>query len=211
MIAGMKRKLKSYLAFTSVPYRLVGLLLIPCLMLALCILMLRGENHGYLQIMVYAYVVFYEMVADHWMLGGCFSDGGKGLTCFRISGAGAEVVGNVALMDLVRRFLCCMAFAVTAWALTGQICDIVNGLAMYCVIVGALNGSRHVEGIQLLMGIAVLTQLVMFALGILHFYLLWVNMAEQGLLAALLSALYGVTALVLSGITIRRVTGRVRK
>lgn len=209
MIADMKRKLKSYLAFTSVPYRIVGLLLLPCLLLALSIFwMLPG---GYRQLMVFTYVVFYEIMADHWMLGGCLSDGGRGLIYFRTSLAGTEVVKNVVLMDLARRFLYCMVFAVTSWILTGQKCDIVNGLAAYCIIVGVLNGSRHTEGFQLLMCIAFLAQFVMFAVGVLQYWMFWLGVAKEGLLTLLLAVLYGATAIVVSGITIRRIAGRVRR
>lgn len=210
MIVDMKRKLKSYLAFTSVPYRLVGLLLIPCLLLALCLGMLRGENNGgYPQIVAYAYMVFCEILADHWMLGGCLSDGGKDLAYFRTSRRGAELVKNAVIMDLAKHFLYCVIYAGAFWILTGQACDIVNGLAAYCIVVGVLNGSRHIEGFQILIFIAFLAQLAMFAVGIMHFWLFWLGVAEEGVLALLLAALYGAAAVAVSVVTVRRITRRV--
>lgn len=210
MIVDMKRKIKSYLAFTSVPYRLVGLLLIPCLLLALCLGMLYGKNSsGYPQLVAFAYMVAYEILADHWMLGGCLSDGGRGLTYFRTSRRGAEIVKNAVTVDLAKHFLYCVICAGASWILTGQVCDIVNGLAAYCIVVGVLNGSRHIEGFQILICIAFLAQFVMLAVGIVHFWLFWLGVVEEGVLLLILAAVYGTAALVVSVITVRRITGRV--
>lgn len=207
----MKRKIKSYLAFTPLPYRIFGLLLIPVLLLSICLGLPfeRGNESFFYQILIFGYLTVYEIATDYWLLAGCLSDGGSSLRYFRTSHAGTEVVRNVVLVDLVRRFAICMLFAAVIAVLTGRAAVLADGLAMYCVIVGVLNGSRHLEGFQILMFIAVLSQVAVAAVSIGNYLLFWYWAGGSEILAILLLLLYGAAALILSGITIRRITSRV--
>ena len=207
----MKRKIKSYFAFTSLPYRILVLLPIPVLILSICLGLpfQRESGNFYYRILLFGYLTIYEIATDYWMLAGCLSDGGSSLRYFRTSHAGTEVVRNVTLVDLVRRFAFCMIFAAVIAVLTGEAAVLADGLAMYCVIVAVLNGSRHLEGFQILMLIAVLSQLAVAAVSICNYMLFWHWAAGGEILTILLLLFYGAAALILSGITIRRITGRV--
>lgn len=140
----MKRKIKSYFAFTSLPYRILVLLPIPVLILLICLGLpfQSGSGNFYYRILIFGYLTVYEIATDYWMLAGCLSDGGSSLKYFRTSHAGTEVVRNVTLVDLLRRFAFCMIFAAAIAVLTGEAAVLADGLAMYCVIVAVLNGSR---------------------------------------------------------------------
>lgn len=205
----MKRKIKSYFAFTTVSYRIIGLILIPLLLLLSSVGMLCQSYNGsgfYQQIILYNYVLSYEIIADHWVLGGCFSYKGKHLRYFKTSLKGVEVMGNVTLIDLMRRLLYCMVFAVAAFMLTGKKIDIVNGLAMYCVMVGVLHGSRHIDSLQRMMGIAFLAQIPLAIVNVLNNCLILYTGISEWVMLTSLTVIYGVIAIVVSRLMVRRIT-----
>ena len=205
----MKRKVKSYFAFTTIPYRIIGLVLIPLLLLLSSVGMLWQSYHGnsfYQQILLYNYVLTYEIIADHWVLGGCFSDKGKSLRYFKTSLKGVEVLKNVTLIDLMRKFLYCMVCAVAVFRMTGQKIDIVNGLAVYCVMVGILHGSRHIDGLQRMMGIGFLAQIPLAIINVLNYCLILYTGINEWITLICLVIIYGVTAIVVSRLMVRRIT-----
>lgn len=202
----MKRKIKSYFAFTTIPYRIIGLVLLPLLLLLSSGVMIWHNANFYMQMMLYDYVLTYELIADHWVLGGCFSDKGRSLRYFKTSLKGAEVLGNVAVTDLMRKFLYCMVFSVTVFLLTGRKIDIVNGLAAYCVMVGVLHGSRHIDSLQRMMGIAFLAQIPMAIINVVNNFLILYTRINGWMTLTCLTIIYGVTAIVLSRLMIRRIT-----
>ncbi len=217
----MKRKLKCYLAYTTLLYRIIGVALIPCAFWLVNVGLLWRKYGGILRwgedaagtgisvlcFTLSVYVVLYEVFTDYWVLGGCLSDAGKGLWYFRTSHRGASVMGNIVTVDLARRFLFCMIFAVTIFLFSGWKESLVMGLAIYCVIVGILNGSRHFDGFQRNMGIAFLAQVGMTLINVLNYIL--VEIAGSAMLACL-AALYCGIALGVSVLTVRRITGRIR-
>ena len=71
----MKRKIKSYFAFTSLPYRILVLLPIPVLILSICLGLpfQRGSGNFYYRILLFGYLTIYEIATDYWMLAGCLS------------------------------------------------------------------------------------------------------------------------------------------
>ena len=210
----MKRKVKSYLAFTTVSYRIIGLILIPLLLLLSSLGMLLQSYNGngfYQQIILYNYVLTFEITADHWVLGGCFSDKGKHLRYFKTSLKGVEVIGNVTLIDLIRKFLYCMVFAMAVFILTGQKIDIVNGLAMYCVMVGVLHGSRHSDSLQKMMGIGFLAQIPLAIVNVVNNCLFLYTGISEWIPLICLTVIYGVTAIVVSRLMVRRITACVRQ
>ncbi len=223
----MKRKLKCYFSYTTFLYRALGMILIPCVFWVACVAMLE---HKYGGIMVWeeppgmgmyifyfalsVYVVLYEILTDHWVLGGCLSDAGRGLRYFRTSHNGAEVMRNIVMVDLARRFLYCMVFAAICFLFTGWETAFVMGLAMYCVIVGVLNGSRHVDSFQMNTWIALLAQVGMAFVNVLNVSLIKIvgRMTESGetVVIACLAVLYCGVALGVSKVTVRRITGRIQ-
>ena len=220
----MKRKVKSYFAFTTVSYRIIGLVLLPLLLLLSSGVMICHNGNFYLQMMLYNYVLTYELIADHWVLGGCFSDKGRSLRYFKTSLKGVEVLGNVAVTDLMRKFLYCMVFSMVAFLLTGQKIDIVNGLVVYCVMVGVLHGSRHIDVLQRMMGLAFLAQIPMAIINVVNNglislavanvvnnYMIFYTGVGEWITLTCLTILYGVTAIVLSRLMVRRITDCVRQ
>ncbi|MDE7044384.1 MAG: hypothetical protein K2O97_05110 [Acetatifactor sp.] len=207
----MKRKLKCYLAYTTLTYRILGVVLIPCAFWLLCVAALWSKYGGIMgavqpdsagnytfYIWLCMYMVFYEIYTDYWVLGGCFSDAGKGLRYFRTSCRGEEVIRNIAAVDLLRRFLYCMIFSGIIFLFTGWESAIVAGLVMYCVIVGVLNGSRHYDGLQRSSGIAILSQVVLALINTLNIILLDLAEGWKAVMLTGLILLYGVLAFCLS-------------
>lgn len=221
----MKRKIKCYTAYTTFLYRLMGVVLIPCAFWLLCMYLLWSEYGGFMGIgqsfeaeiypnpfcfLVSAYVITYEIFTDHWVLGGCFSDAGKGLRYFRTSRSGVEVMRNIALVDLFRRFLYCMIFSAIVFVTTGWKPAIVMGLAMYCLIVGVLNGSRNIDGLQRGAGLAFLAQIGMSIINAANVVLIDLAGDGEAIMLVFLAVLYCVAALCVSGLMIRRITVRVQ-
>ncbi|MCM1216381.1 MAG: hypothetical protein NC331_02475 [Lachnospiraceae bacterium] len=218
----MRRKIKCYTAYTTFLYRLLGVTLIPCAFWVLCgsILWLHygrgGEafsvGKGYaLYFMFSVYIVLYEIFTDFWVLGGCFSDAGRGLRYFMTSHSGVEVMRNIVSVDLMRRFLYCMIYSGSIFWFTGWKTSLVLGLAMYCVIVGVLHGSRHIDGLQRNTGIAILAQIGMTLVNIANLFLLDLAGDGEGIMLAVLAVLYGIMALWISRWMVRRVTARIQR
>lgn len=209
----MKKKVRSYLAFTTIPYRIVGLILIPALLFVFSALLLdRLESDGiFLKMQLVNYLVIYEVLTDHWFLGGCLTDHGKNLEYFRTSKVGTDVLKSALVLDLMRRFAYCMGFAVMSYGLTGQRMDFVTGLVMYCVTAGVLNGTRYIVTFMIELAVAISTPL-------LTMILMWVNYslmrkAEAGygtVVFGLLVAVYVVLALAVSLITLRHMLWQLR-
>lgn len=219
----MKQKLKCYTAYTTFLYRLLGVALIPCAFWILCATLLWLKYGGFMGAgqagsgKMYSvffglsvYVVLYELFTDYWVLGGCLSEAGRGLRYFRTSHSGVEVMRNIVLVDLLRRFLYCMIFSGIIFLFTGWKPAIVMGLAMYCVIVGTLNGSRHIDGLQRNTGIVILAQVVMTIINIINVALIELSGAREEIMLVFLAILYCAVGLCVSIVTIRRIIARVR-
>lgn len=215
----MRRRLKCYTAYTTFLYRLFGVVLIPCAFWFFCGSLLwsvhvgggLGRDHIYRLFFIFnAYIAFYELFTDFWVLGGCLSDAGRGLRYFRTSHSGAEVMRNIVSVDLVRRFLYCMVFPGMILLFTGWKGSIVLGLATYCVIVGVLHGSRHFDGLQRKTGIALLGQIGVSLVNFVNVVLLDLAGGSEGIMLVFLTVLYGALAAVLSRLMVRRVTARIR-
>ncbi len=222
MVIIMKRKIKCYMAYTTLLYRILGVFLIPCVFWSLCVIGSRAKYEGaagagspddgimYAYYFVLSvYVLFYEIFTDYWVLGGCLSDAGRGLRYFRTSRRGVEVLRNIVLVDLIRRFLYCMIFSAIIFVITGWKTAIVMGLAMYCVIVAVLNGSRHVDGLQRSAAIAFLAQIGMTIVNLINVAL--IELAGNRTIALVcLAVFYCAAALCVSMVMARRITARIR-
>lgn len=216
----MRRKLKCYVAYTTFLYRLLGVVLIPCIFWVLCGILLwsgdavGGQSDGgkiyYFYFTFNAYIVLYELFTDFWVLGGCLSDAGKGLRYFMTSCGGAEVMRGIVSVDLARRLLYCMIFPGIIFLCTGWKLSFVMGLATYCVIVGVLHGSRHADGLQRNTGIAILAQIGMVLVNFLNVVLMNLAGDGEGIMLAFLTVLYGALAVALSRLMVRRVTARIQ-
>jgi len=222
MVIIMKRKIKCYMAYTTLLYRILGLFLIPCVFWILCAVgswakyegaagaASSGDGGMYAFYFVLSvYVLFYEIFTDYWVLGGCLSDAGRGLRYFRTSRRGVEVMRNIVLVDLIRRFIYCMIFSAILFVITGWKTAIVMGLAMYCVIVAVLNGSRHVDGLQRSTAIVILAQIGMTIVNLVNVAL--IELAGNKTIALVcLAVFYCAAGVCVSMVMVRRITARIR-
>lgn len=217
----MKKKIECYVAYTTFLYRLLGMALIPCAFWLLCVLLLWSRYggpmgaerfDGIMSGIAFAlseYVAFYEICTDYWVLGGCLSDGGRGLRYFRTSRRGAEVLGNIVVVDLAGKFLGCMVFSGIVFLFTGWRTVLVMGLSMYCVVVGALHISRHIDGLQKTVGVAILVQVGVAVVNVVDVLLIELTGVREEIMLACLAALYCLAAFCVSGWMVRRITNRV--
>ena len=208
------KKLKSYFAFTTLSFRIVGMLLIPLTLGILFLGTLYAEaRHSdgftvYLvarQMGMWCYFTVYLVVSDYWVLGGCFSDKGRNLRYFGTSQKGREILGNIAFSDLFIRFLYCMIYAAAMAKISGRAGDVLNGLSMYCIVAGTRHGSRHVDGLRLGLVIAMAAQLAFVVVCILNVVFLYGIGIDPRIAILCLTVFYSGLALWVSRLMIRRV------
>lgn len=100
----MKRKIKSYLVFAPLLYRVVMFLLVPMILIFYYYLVRDSIAEAGL-IVVMVMLVMAEIVMDVWLLGGIQSKEAEKLDVLKTSGRGMEVMHSALKLDLVRRFL----------------------------------------------------------------------------------------------------------
>lgn len=151
----MRRKIRVYLAFTPVVYRVLVLAVLPCLLIAAraCFRRLSGTG-GYdwtfAIFAAYCYIT-YEVVSDYWLFGGiCCKDVGQPLL-FRMSLRGIAVLRCGIVTDLVRRFVWVLGYSLAGFLITGEYGEFVTGLLMYVAVAASLNLERHVQNPQYLL------------------------------------------------------------
>ncbi len=159
----MKRKIRSYLGFTSFWYKLLLLLVLPVLLLGIQVfasVVFQGTVIP-LSILV---LIFAEIFGDTFVLGGIQEKNSEKMDYLKTSPRGMKVMKSVLVMDLVRRFL---AFVVIFG---------LSGLMM--LVFGATPGAEKMAGPEALL-LAVLLTYTLSVLGIFlsrFGSLLWINM-----------------------------------
>lgn len=155
----MKRKIKSYLAFTSLFYRIIVFVLLPLVAVGLYCLV-GSINAGVGLIFVMELLIVAEIFFDTWLFGGIQSKESEKLDYLKTSSQGMEVIKNALQMDLIRRLL-------TA-----------AGIFAVCYLVGDFHGSSVQEVAILLYPIP-----VSYTISVLGVFLaryeggMWINMA----------------------------------
>lgn len=96
----VKRCVKSYLAFTSLIYKLAIFVVMPIVMVLIS-LGLDGYNNW----VVMLCLPVYEIISDNWLFGGIQSKDAEKLDYMKTSGAGMQVIRTALRMDLLRKFL----------------------------------------------------------------------------------------------------------
>lgn len=156
----MKQKIKAYKVFSTPGYRGIMFALLPLVLLGsqfLVLVMYSGTGIPFLAMML----VIVEVMADNWFLGGIQEKNSQKIDYLKTSAKGMQIVKNVLVMDVARRFL----------SLAG-ICGLSQGVA--CVIV---SGEGTIGLLPLLM--VLFTIYALSALGVFiarFFSYLWVNM-----------------------------------
>lgn len=100
----MKKKIKGYLVFTPLIYRLLIYALLPLLLAVLQFIFLKVMGGSAVPIIVML-LIFAEIMADNWFLGGIQEKNAEKIDYLKTSSRGMEVMENALVMDLVRRFL----------------------------------------------------------------------------------------------------------
>ncbi len=152
----MKRMIRGYLAFAPVIYRIMAMVLLPCMLIAVRIWYQAvgggGDEFGWLFELFAAYCyITLEGVTDYWLFGGlCCSRIGQPLL-LRSSARGLGLLRMGLIGDLLRRFVWIMGYSLVGYLISGEIRELVTGLFIYLIITADLNLSRHVENPQYLL------------------------------------------------------------
>lgn len=100
----MKHKIRSYLVFTSLWYKIIMFVVLPLVLLGIQVfstIVFRGTA-----IPVFVMIlIMVEIMADYWFLGGIQEKGSEKIDYLKTSPRGMEVMKSALFIDLVRRFL----------------------------------------------------------------------------------------------------------
>lgn len=99
------KRIKSYLVFTSLGYRLILYLAVPLSIVgSYGWIVSRTTSGSYIAPMT-AILIIVEITADHWFLGGIQEKGAEKLDYLKTSSRGMEAMKSALILDLGRRFL----------------------------------------------------------------------------------------------------------
>lgn len=159
----MKQKIKSYLVFTSVLYKILMFLVLPVLLLGIQLFSSAALQGTVIPLSLFL-LIFVEIPADILVLGGIQEKNSEKIDYLKTSPKGMQVMRNVLVMDLARRFLTCV---------------VIFGLSRLMMsIFGATPGAERLAGPGALL-LAVLISYTISVLGIFisrFVSLLWVNL-----------------------------------
>lgn len=100
----MRRMLKSYLVFTSAPYRIVMYVLVPIGMIGISTW--AGSRLGEAALLLTAMLLtMLEVISDSWLFGGIQARDPEKIDYLKTSGRGMRLLRNALVMDLARKFL----------------------------------------------------------------------------------------------------------
>ena len=137
----MVRAWKSYLAFTSTGYRILGLIVFPVLLLALTVSM-GMEAAG-------AAVACYEILADFWLFSGILKKDTGSMDYLKTSIYGTDIIKKGLAADCIRRFVDLGILSFAGYLSSGRLNNFTAGLTVYLVVMVLLNVSRHLSGFMM--------------------------------------------------------------
>lgn len=156
----MKKMLKSYFAFASLPYRIMWMVIVPAVWLGLLFAAGQsGKEHITcltFPLVIESYIVGLGVFSDYFFMGGICAGGGNTVRCLNTSVKGQWLFCNVLCADLGRHFLYCMVYGGVRVVLSGELFGLVEGLLMYLITAAVLNGARYISAFQMQMLIALL-------------------------------------------------------
>lgn len=199
----MKRKIKSYLVFTSYLYRAVMFGAVPAAALAVYVLFTKTTGFSWL-LSIPVVVILVEIAADNWMFGGIQGKDAEKMDFLKTSSHGMQIMQDALLLDLLRRLLSLAgisAVCVLAGAVLGDDMLTAPGeLAQKLLCVMFVSYDISVLGTLLArFGSAVWINFVIGYAGIVlgaigSFLMMSVNTAVSGLILAVLAALLSILA-----------------
>lgn len=142
----MKKKIKSYLVFTSTGYRIWGLGVIPALLFAAtCFIFSNIVRVNSMGLYIGGYfILFYEILSDYWLFGGICS---RQTEYLKTSLQGVSVLRGALIGDLLRRFVYIMVFAAVCYGKSHKLEAFCVGLLIYLIAVGTINITRYMPGV----------------------------------------------------------------
>lgn len=113
----MKHKVRSYLVFTSLWYKIIMFAVLPVVLLGMQVLsaIVFQGTAMHLSVMV---LIMVEIMADNWFLGGIQEKGSEKIDYLKTSSRGMEIMKNVLVMDLIRRFCSMGVILGVSWLIT---------------------------------------------------------------------------------------------
>lgn len=113
----MKHKIRSYLVFTSLWYKIIMFAVLPVVLLGMQVLsaIVFQGTAIHLSVML---LIIVEIMADNWFLGGIQEKGSEKIDYLKTSSRGMEIMKNVLVMDLIRRFCSMGVILGVSWLIT---------------------------------------------------------------------------------------------
>lgn len=120
----MKNKLKSYLVFTSLMYRVLVYFIVPIFMAGI-VFVYGGALGGAVPIVISVLLSAAEIVCDNWLFGGIQAKDAERLDYLKTSERGNKIMRNALRMDIVRKLLTALivlgiCFVVPIWSKGGK-------------------------------------------------------------------------------------------
>lgn len=159
----MKHKIRSYLVFTSLWYKIIMFAVLPVVLLGMQVLstIVFQGTAIHLSVML---LIIVEIMADNWFLGGIQEKGSEKIDYLKTSSRGMEIMKNVLVMDLIRRFCSMGVILGVSWLITR--------------IFGTTNEAAKLAGLgKVLLAVALTYTLSVLGIFISRFTsYLWVNL-----------------------------------
>lgn len=116
----MGKRLKSYIVFTPIGYRIAVYLLIPAALTACSVW--TGTYMGEAGLMLVAmFLTLTEIVSDSWLFGGLQNRDAEKMDYLKASGRGLSLVRNALWVDLLRKFLTALCTIAASYLLMGRL------------------------------------------------------------------------------------------
>lgn len=100
----MKNRIKGYLVFTSLMYRVLVYFIVPVFMAGI-VFVCGGTLEGAIPIVVSVFLSAAEIVCDNWLFGGIQAKDAERLDYLKISQKGRGIMKNALCMDIARKLL----------------------------------------------------------------------------------------------------------
>lgn len=150
----MRRAIKSYLAFTSLAYRIwmfpVELFFFWGISIY-CGRRLEGGLALGVELFLMNLLMLFEILSDHWLFGGICAKGNSRLEYLKTALGGNRMLRDGIVMDTLRRFVAIMG-TVGIWALAAKDwTQLQTGLVLFLGTALGVGINRYLEGIYLLL------------------------------------------------------------
>ena len=139
----MKKICRSYFVFTSLLYRIFGLVVLPAGIPVLMELVYRTGEEYFKEALFFGYIVVFEVFADYWLFGGVCEKGMHGLEYMKTSRNGEAVLKQALTGDCLRRGIYLLIVFGMLLIQSGNLWYAMGGCITDLVIMGLLAVTRH--------------------------------------------------------------------